>query len=267
MVNSPSLLLRIFDFCSTRSLMAALELAVAATSSSSAADGGGWKSKQKALQTNRNGRLMSNSSNLNRKKQRTQSRTTPFAQCATSSVAAGVDAVVMIAALFACAYLFLPYLQLLFRGIKLTFSALVQSANDECAMLVFNVFGISFVVLVVGVLFVIIVRYALGGKKCNRPNCLGLKDSPKFDFQIETEEMMKNSTASSFSEPSTSSKDDVLIELSGDHQREIEGQLRKVAPPNGRILLIFRAKCGCSAGRMVVWGPKKSTKIKNRSIR
>jgi len=50
----------------------------------------------------------------------------------------------------------------------------------------------------------------------------------------------------------------------GDEQRELEAEaeLRKMAPPNGRTVLIFRAPCGCPKGRMEVWGAKKVRRIK-----
>ncbi|KAL2492437.1 Uncharacterized protein Adt_28065 [Abeliophyllum distichum] len=53
-----------------------------------------------------------------------------------------------------------------------------------------------------------------------------------------------------------------LFELPRDHHRELEAELKKMAPPNGRAVLVFRARCGCSVGRMEVPGPKKSRKVK-----
>jgi LDH2 family malate/lactate/ureidoglycolate dehydrogenase len=48
----------------------------------------------------------------------------------------------------------------------------------------------------------------------------------------------------------------------GDEHRELEAELRKMAPPNGRSVLTFRAPCGCAKGRMEVWGAKKVRRIK-----
>jgi hypothetical protein len=39
-----------------------------------------------------------------------------------------------------------------------------------------------------------------------------------------------------------------------DEHRELEAVLRKMTPPNGRTVLIFRAPCGCPKDRMEVWG-------------
>ncbi|GFY84905.1 ribosomal protein L34e superfamily protein [Actinidia rufa] len=86
----------------------------------------------------------------------------------------------------------------------------------------------------------------------------GLRKAAEFDIQIETEDcVVKNS--------SNLGRDCVkqgLFELHRDHHRELEAELKKMAPPNGRAVLLFKARCGCSVGRMEVWGMKKPRKIK-----
>jgi hypothetical protein len=42
----------------------------------------------------------------------------------------------------------------------------------------------------------------------------------------------------------------------------LEAELKKMAPANGRAVLVFRARCGCSVGRLEVPGTKKPKKIK-----
>ncbi|KAJ7970996.1 Ribosomal protein [Quillaja saponaria] len=94
-------------------------------------------------------------------------------------------------------------------------------------------------------------------RKCGNPNCKGLRKAAEFDIQLETEECVKNSPSAA--------KDGVkkgLFELFRDHHRELEADLKKMAPPNGRAVLVFRARCGCSVGRLEVPGPKKLRKIK-----
>ncbi|CAN6864968.1 unnamed protein product [Brassica oleracea] len=53
-----------------------------------------------------------------------------------------------------------------------------------------------------------------------------------------------------------------LFELPRDHHCELEAELKKMAPINGRAVLVFREKCGCSVGRLEVPGPKQQRKIK-----
>ncbi|KAL0647873.1 hypothetical protein Bca4012_046164 [Brassica carinata] len=44
--------------------------------------------------------------------------------------------------------------------------------------------------------------------------------------------------------------------------QRLEAELKKMAPINGRAVLVFREKCGCSVGRLEVPGPKQQRKIK-----
>lgn len=78
----------------------------------------------------------------------------------------------------------------------------------------------------------------------------------EFDIQLETEECVKHlkPLPRELIEAHT-------VELSTDH-KELEAELRKMAPLNGRTVLIFRSPCGCPKGRMEVWGPRKVRRVK-----
>jgi hypothetical protein len=95
-------------------------------------------------------------------------------------------------------------------------------------------------------------------RKCGNPNCKGLRKAAEFDIQLETEDCVKNST--NLVKDGGLKKG--LFELPRDHHRELEAELKKMAPPNGRAVLVFRARCGCSVGRLEVPGSKKYRKIK-----
>jgi hypothetical protein len=95
-------------------------------------------------------------------------------------------------------------------------------------------------------------------RKCGNSNCKGLRKAAEFDIQLETEECVKNSNSSGKDEGLKRG----LFELPCDHHRELEAELKKMAPPNGRAVLFFRARCGCSVGRLEVPGPKRQKKIK-----
>nr|KJB25048.1 hypothetical protein B456_004G175400 [Gossypium raimondii] len=94
-------------------------------------------------------------------------------------------------------------------------------------------------------------------RKCRNPNCRGLRKAAEFDIQLETEECVKNSN--------TLVKDGAkrgLFELPLDHHKELKTELKKISPVNGRAVLVFQARCGCSVGRLEVPGPKKQRKVK-----
>jgi len=42
----------------------------------------------------------------------------------------------------------------------------------------------------------------------------------------------------------------------------LRAELRKMAPVNGRAVLIFRSKCGCPIAKLEGWGPKRSRRHK-----
>ncbi|KAK4393120.1 hypothetical protein Sango_1782800 [Sesamum angolense] len=90
-----------------------------------------------------------------------------------------------------------------------------------------------------------------------KPGCRGLTNAAEFDIQLETEESVKKSTC-----VSRNALKKGLFELPRDHHRELEAELKKMGTPNGRAVLVFRARCGCSVGRMEVLGPRKSRKVK-----
>ncbi|KAK1292256.1 Uncharacterized protein QJS10_CPB17g01546 [Acorus calamus] len=111
--------------------------------------------------------------------------------------------------------------------------------------------GLSFV----GVLLVYEI-YNHNSRKCGRPYCRGLKKAVEFDIQLESEECVRYL-------PQVPG--DVLgvklLEVGRD-QKELEAELRKMAPLNGRTVLVFRMPCGCPIGRIEVWGAKKVGRIK-----
>ncbi|KAL0283792.1 UNVERIFIED_CONTAM: hypothetical protein Sangu_2866400 [Sesamum angustifolium] len=44
----------------------------------------------------------------------------------------------------------------------------------------------------------------------------------------------------------------------------LRAELRKMAPPNGRAVLLFRLNCGCPISKLEVWGPKRGRRHKKQ---
>ncbi|KAK9272413.1 hypothetical protein L1049_002785 [Liquidambar formosana] len=171
------------------------------------------------------------------------------------SRSAAVDVFILIAVLCACGFLLYPYMKLvLLTSIEISgeILSLVKEEVTHAPM----IYGS----LVLSIFFAALAAWGIMmcmNRKCGNPNCRGLRKAAEFDIQLETEECVKNS--------SYVVKDGVkkgLFELPRDHHRELEAELKKMAPPNGRAILIFRARCGCSVGTMEVPGTKKPRKIK-----
>ncbi|XVF16638.1 hypothetical protein REPUB_Repub10bG0049600 [Reevesia pubescens] len=171
------------------------------------------------------------------------------------SRSAAIDVVILIAVIAACGILLFPTTKCI--SLKLIeFIGAVSYLVKEEIMRAPMIYGS----ITLGFSCAAIAAWALllcTTRKCRNPNCKGLRKAAEFDIQLETEECVKNS--------STLIKAGVkkgLFELPRDHHKELEAELKKMAPVNGRAVLVFRAKCGCSVGRLEVPGPKKQRKIK-----
>lgn len=171
------------------------------------------------------------------------------------SRSAAIDVVILIAVIAACGFLLYPTIKCL--SLKLTgfIGTAFYVIGEEImrAPMIYGSIGLGFSCAAIAAWILLLCTT----KKCRNPNCKGLRKAAEFDIQLETEECVKNS--------STLVKDGVkkgLFELPRDHHKELEAELKKMAPVNGRAVLVFRARCGCSVGRLEVPGPKKQRKIK-----
>lgn len=168
-----------------------------------------------------------------------------------------VDVVILIAVIVAISFLILPSVKILFLLAVEVFGAVMEVMREEVsqAPLIYGSVGLSICSAALAAWGVL----SCTTRKCGNPNCKGLRKAAEFDIQLETEECVKSS-ASSVKDGGGVKKG--LFELPRDHHRELEAELKKMAPPNGRAVLVFRARCGCSVGRLEVPGPKKHRKIK-----
>jgi hypothetical protein len=141
----------------------------------------------------------------------------------------------------------------LFQTAAVITGAVIDEMKDEIlgAPIICGCFGFSFFCAVVAVMVITVCT----GRKCRRPGCRGLHKAAEFDIQLETEDWVKKKSGNLGKEGLIKKG---LFELPRDHHRELEAELKKMAPPNGRVVLVFRARCGCSLGRMEVPGPKKN---------
>ena len=174
---------------------------------------------------------------------------------------AALDVLALLAVLSALAFLAAPYARLL----ALEAADLLRSYPDDepYSHVAFAAGAGAAVTAVAGLL-----AWEAAGhraRRCGRPRCRGLRKAVEFDIQLETEECVRGTpplvpgrASALFAAAGQAVRS---IEL-GEEHRELEAELRKMAPPNGRSVLIFRAPCGCAKGRMEVWGAKKVRRIK-----
>ncbi|CAA7061941.1 unnamed protein product [Microthlaspi erraticum] len=90
-------------------------------------------------------------------------------------------------------------------------------------------------------------------RKCRNPKCKGLKKAMEFDLQLQTEESVKSGSSKMI---------DRLPWKGGSESNTdyecLRAELRKMAPTNGRAVLLFRSRCGCPVAKLEGWGPKRS---------
>ncbi|XP_051117962.1 uncharacterized protein At5g19025-like [Andrographis paniculata] len=163
-----------------------------------------------------------------------------------------VDVIILIAVISASGFLIYPYAKIVtFAALELSkevFDVLIEEIST--APLLFGCLGLSILFSVTALAALIV----FSDRRCGKPGCRGLSDAAEFDIQLGTEDCVRKSS-------SNLSKNG-LFELRRDHHRDLEAELKKMAPPNGRAVMIFRASCGCPIGRMEVPGPRKSRKVK-----
>lgn len=176
----------------------------------------------------------------------------PIHPSCSQSRSAAIDILIVIAVIGAFGFLLYPYVRFTYvkaREIgELVMSVLIEEIIEN--PVIYASLGISMVCVTAAAWAIVICT----SRKCGNPSCRGLKKAAEFDIQIETEECVKNSDSLV--------KKRGLFELPRDHHRELEAELKKMAPPNGRAVLVFKARCGCSVGRMEVPGSRKPQRIK-----
>ncbi|KAL3640165.1 hypothetical protein CASFOL_015133 [Castilleja foliolosa] len=166
-----------------------------------------------------------------------------------------IDVIILIAVICACGFLLYPYAMI----ITYTSFELIEEIVDVVIEEIYRA-PYVFICLGLSILFAVMALVAItvfSDRRCGKTGCRGLRKAAEFDIQLETEDSVKKSNI----QPKSALKRG-LFELPRDHHRELEAELKKMAPVNGRAVLVFRARCGCSVGRMEVPGSRKSRKVK-----
>ncbi|CAI9767085.1 unnamed protein product [Fraxinus pennsylvanica] len=164
-----------------------------------------------------------------------------------------IDVIFLIVMIGAIGVLLNPSVSLLVRKTVELGEEVVDVMGEEIvnAPILFGCLGLSILFAAIALVTIAVCI----DRRCGKAGCKGLRKAAEFDLHLETEECVKNSNY-----VATNGLKKQLFELRRDHHRELEAELKKMAPPNGRAVLVFRARCGCSIGRMDVPGPKKSRK-------
>ncbi|XP_071731062.1 uncharacterized protein At5g19025 [Rutidosis leptorrhynchoides] len=186
------------------------------------------------------------------------SKRAPISTCEQSSSAL-IDLIILVAVIGAFGFLIYPGAKLVFSGslefIKEVFLILKDEVLD--APMIYGCLGLSIFSASMAVLAITLCT----SQKCGKPGCRGLNKAAEFDIQLENENDITNSSSSKgATNLGKLGLRKGLFELPRDYHKELEAELKKMTPINGRAVLVFRARCGCSVGKMEVLGPKKNNK-------
>jgi hypothetical protein len=102
-------------------------------------------------------------------------------------------------------------------------------------------------------------------RRCRNPRCRGLRRALEFDVQLQTEEAVRSGGGSAIGGADAAMWRDIEVLPwkggQGGNSQDYEclrAELRRMAPPNGRAVLLFRNRCGCPAAKLEGWGAPKS---------
>ncbi|GKD32596.1 ribosomal protein L34Ae [Tanacetum coccineum] len=173
-----------------------------------------------------------------------------------------LDIVMVIVVLGAFGFLVVPYVNVVYHETVDVIPMLLDVIGDviyEAPM----AYIVGLVVAFSGVIFSLVAWEILEikSRKCGRRDCKGLRKAVEFDIQLESEECVKYSSLRRKLVDNDNQCGVMPLELGKDY-KELEVELKKMAPLNGRTVLVFRAPCGCPAGRLEVWGAKRVRRIK-----
>ena len=185
---------------------------------------------------------------------RSRSRGRLFPALCDHSALAAVDALALLASLAALAFLAAPYARLL--AVEARDAVATVATRHPAAPCVPLAAGVA-----AGAAVLAWDAASHRARRCGRPRCRGLRKAVEYDIQLETEECVRSLLPLAHGVGSGAAATWPVPGL-GDEHRELEAVLRKMAPPNGRTVLIFRAPCGCPKERAEVWGAKKVRRMK-----
>eukprot|EP00258_Populus_trichocarpa_P045766 XP_024461785.1 uncharacterized protein At5g19025 [Populus trichocarpa] len=182
----------------------------------------------------------------------TNSNPNPSTLPCKHSPSATLDLLILILVLFSGTFLLTSYFSYIFNSLSLLLSNTSLSLHFPPFPYICGFFALF-------ILSVLFIEFCCGprSRKCDKPGCKGLKKAIEFDLQLQTEDCAK----------STAGDDVDKLPWKGGTESNpdyecLRAELRKMAPPNGRAILLFRAKCGCPVAKLEGWGPKRGRRHK-----
>ncbi|KAF8051493.1 hypothetical protein N665_1715s0003 [Sinapis alba] len=187
----------------------------------------------------------------------TSSRSSSSLHPCKHSPSATLDLLILILVLFSGAFLLSSYFSYLFHSFSLLSSHFPPLSSEDLSSIPPASYLFAFAVFFAASIAFLDVCCGPRSRKCRNPKCRGLKKAMEFDLQIQTEECVR----------SGSSKEMDRLPWKGGSESNpdyecLRAELRRMAPVNGRAVLLFRSRCGCPVAKLQGWGPKRGRRHK-----
>ncbi|EEF45401.1 uncharacterized protein At5g19025 [Ricinus communis] len=177
------------------------------------------------------------------------------------SPSATLDILILILVLFSGIFLLTSYFSYIIRSLSLLLSHSSLSLNVNINLNLSPPIPYICGFLSLFIIVILFIEFCCGprSRKCDKAGCKGLKKAMEFDLQLQTEDCVKSATGVA--------KDIDKLPWKGGSEGNpdyecLRAELRKMAPVNGRAVLLFRARCGCPVAKLEGWGPKKGRRHK-----
>ncbi|XP_030536091.2 uncharacterized protein At5g19025-like [Rhodamnia argentea] len=181
----------------------------------------------------------------------------PSSLC-THSPSATLDLLILVLVLFSGAFLVSSYFSYIFNSLSLLLSHPATTATIHLRLdLPVVPYALGFAAFFVAAAALLECCCGARSRRCDRPGCKGLKKAMEFDLQLQTEECVRSGSSKEIDRLPWKG----VTESNPDYEC-LRAELRKMAPPNGRAVLLFRARCGCPVAKLEGWGPKKGRRHK-----
>ncbi|KFK38093.1 hypothetical protein AALP_AA3G068400 [Arabis alpina] len=174
------------------------------------------------------------------------------------SPSATLDLLILILVLFSGAFLLSSYFSYLFHSFCLLSSHFPYDGLPIPIPIPPASYLFAFVVFLAVTIALLDLCCGPRSRKCRNPKCKGLKKAMEFDLQLQSEECVKSGGGNK--------EIDRLPWKGGSESNPdyecLRAELRRMAPVNGRAVLLFRSRCGCPVAKLLGWGPKRARRHK-----
>lgn len=104
------------------------------------------------------------------------------------------------------------------------------------------------------------VLYGRERYKCGKTGCKGWMNDDEFGFKLQREKCLKDVASKEVKEIDKLSWHQEFVGDLSPCRNKLLSELKAKAPPNGRAVTVFKAKCGCPYAKIEAWSSQHSAR-------